>query len=277
MQLISTIKELRQCLKGKSDIAFVPTMGNLHEGHFDLVRIAREQGQCVVVSIFVNSLQFGANEDFGSYPRTLLEDCKQLEQRGVDVVFAPTEKELYPQPQQVIVTPPTEDDLCGAFRPGHFRGVATVVLKLFNIVQPQIAVFGKKDCQQLHVIKKMVEQLNLPVKIVGGETVRAADGLALSSRNQYLSKDELQEATYLHRTLVEMRQAIIDGASDFSALEEKATQALFARGWRAEYVAVRSRLTLRKPTDDESYLVILIAARLGKARLIDNIEVDKLT
>ena len=330
MQIISTIAELRQRLRGEANIAFVPTMGNLHEGHLDLVRIARQHGRCVVVSIFVNPLQFGANEDFGKYPRTLQADCDKLEGLA-DLVFAPTERELYPQPQEVMVEPPSANDLCGAFRPGHFRGVATVVLKLLNIVQPQVAVFGKKDYQQLYVIRQVVAQLNLPVKIVGGETVRAPDGLALSSRNQYLSVAERTEAAFLYQTLVGMRQAILDGETDFNKvtqfsmrekprmkmdcprLERQAAEALAARGWQVDYVAVRAQATLAQPNghgkcaapDDETRharfplssslpqagerdkdslrefhvkggecdLVILAAARLGETRLIDNLEV----
>ncbi len=273
MQVISTIAELRQRLRGEPGIAFVPTMGNLHEGHLDLVRIARERGQCVVVSIFVNPMQFGVNEDFGKYPRTLQADCAKLEQCGVDVVFTPTEDELYPQPQQVTVEPPLENELCGAFRPGHFRGVATVVLKLLNIVQPQAAVFGKKDYQQLYVIRQVAAQLNFPVEIVGGETVRAPDGLALSSRNQYLSAAERTEAVFLYQTLAGMRQAVLDGTRDFAALERQAAQALDARGWQVDYVAVRARNTLTQPESSERDLVILAAARLGQTRLIDNLEV----
>ena len=272
MRIISTVAELREHVRGETSIAFVPTMGNLHEGHLDLAHIAREHAQCVVVSIFVNPLQFGANEDFGKYPRTLQADCAKLEGLA-DMVFAPSERELYPVPQQVTVIPPLEDELCGAFRPGHFRGVATVVLKLFNIVQPQVAVFGKKDYQQLYVIRQVAEQLNLPVKIVGGETVRAPDGLALSSRNQYLSAAERTESVFLYQTLVGMRQAVIDGAVDFSALERQAVQTLAARGWQVDYVAVRARNTLTQPQSGEHDLVILAAARLGLTRLIDNLEV----
>lgn len=272
MEIISSVAELRARLGREASIAFVPTMGNLHEGHLDLVRIARQHGKCVVVSIFVNPLQFGANEDFGRYPRTLQADCKVLEGLA-DVVFAPSERDLYPQPQQVIVVPPLENDLCGAFRPGHFRGVATVVLKLFNIVQPQMAVFGKKDYQQLYVVRQMVAQLNLPVEIIGGETARAPDGLALSSRNQYLSASERTNAVFLYQTLAGMRQAILEGATDFPELERQAVQALVFRGWRVDYVAIRSQAGLAQPASGESKLVILAAAWLGQTRLIDNIEV----
>ena len=274
MQIISTIAELRARLADERTIAFVPTMGNLHEGHLDLVRIAREQGQCVVVSIFVNPLQFSPSEDFSRYPRTLEQDCKLLEQSGVDVVFAPSERELYPEPQQVTVELPSiANELCGATRPGHFRGVATVVLKLLNMVQPQVAVFGKKDYQQLYIVRQMAAQLNLPTEIVGGETVRAKDGLALSSRNQYLSAVERTEAAFLYRTLDGVRQELLRGATDFAKLEQAAAQALAARGWKVEYIAVRSQASLSRPQKNDSNLVILAAARLGETRLIDNVEV----
>ncbi len=274
MQIISTIAELSARLADERTIAFVPTMGNLHEGHLDLVRIAREQGQCVVVSIFVNPLQFSPSEDFSRYPRTLEQDCKLLEQSGVDVVFAPSERELYPEPQQVTVELPSiANELCSATRPGHFRGVATVVLKLLNMVQPQVAVFGKKDYQQLYIVRQMAAQLNLPTEIVGGETVRAKDGLALSSRNQYLSAVERTEAAFLYRTLDGVRQELLGGATDFAKLEHGAAQALAARGWKVEYIAVRSQASLAPPVENEGNLVILAAARLGATRLIDNVEV----
>ncbi len=291
MQIISTVAELRVRLHNETNIAFVPTMGNLHEGHLDLVRIAREHGKCtkgtqsanqqagcgvvcVVVSIFVNPLQFGPSEDFSTYPRTLEQDCTLLEQCGVDVVFVPSVNEMYPAQQTVFVEPPLiANDLCGASRPGHFRGVATVVLKLLNIVQPQVALFGKKDYQQLHIIRQMVAQLNLPVEIVGGETVRAPDGLALSSRNQYLSATERTEAAFLYQILTGMRQDLLRGETDFSKLEHGAAQALAARGWKVEYVAVRSQASLARPEEHEGNLVILAAVRLGQTRLIDNLEV----
>ena len=274
MQIISNVTELRERLSKEASVAFVPTMGNLHEGHLELVRIAHQHAQCVVVSIFVNPLQFGANEDFGKYPRTLQADCDKLKVSGVAVVFVPTEADLYPQPQQVTVEPPPiAQQLCGAFRPGHFRGVATVVLKLLNIVQPQVAIFGNKDCQQLHVIRQMVGQLNVPVQIVGAETLRAADGLALSSRNQYLSVEERTEATFLYQTLVEIKNSLVSGDRGYNVLEENAVKALISHGWQVDYVAIRSQATLLVPELGEQKLVILAAARLGKTRLIDNIEV----
>lgn len=274
MEVISSVAALRQRLGRESSVALVPTMGNLHQGHLDLVRIAQQHGQCVVVSIFVNPLQFGVNEDFGKYPRTLQADCDKLAACGVAVVFAPTEADLYPQPQQVTIEPPPiAEELCGAFRPGHFRGVATVVLKLFNIVQPRVAVFGKKDYQQLYVVRQMVAQLNLPLEIIGAETLRAADGLALSSRNQYLEPAERTEATFMHLTLTEIQQAIKSGARNYAQLEERALKALVARGWQVDYVAIRSQSSLLIPAPEERELVMLAAARLGKTRLIDNVEV----
>ena len=279
MQLISTIVELRTRLSGEHAIAFVPTMGNLHEGHLNLMRLAREHGSCVVASIFVNPLQFGPTEDFDKYPRTLDADCARL-QGLADVVFAPAVGEMYPVKQTVFVDPPPiANELCGASRPGHFRGMATVVLKLLNIVQPHVALFGKKDYQQLHIIRQMVLQMNLPVRILGGETVRAADGLALSSRNQYLSAEERGKAVFLHQTLQQAQQAILRGERDFERLEKQAVEALRARGWTVDYVAVRNQSDLQPagPVQGnvaQHALVILAAARLGNTRLLDNVEVS---
>ena len=273
MQIINHIAELRARLNEERAIAFVPTMGNLHEGHLNLVKLAREHGSCVVVSIFVNPLQFGPAEDFDRYPRTLEADCAQL-QGLADVVFVPAASEMYPTQQTVFIEPPpVASELCGASRPGHFRGMATVVLKLLNIVQPQAALFGKKDYQQLHIIRQMVAQLDLPVKIIGGETVRAADGLALSSRNQYLSASERGEAVFLYRTLQGMRQAILQGGRDFEQLEKRAVEVLAARGWLPDYMAVRNQSDLQPASQSERKLVILAAARLGNTRLLDNVEV----
>ena len=273
MQVISTIAELRSRLSDERAIAFVPTMGNLHEGHLDLMRLARDHGNCVVASIFVNPLQFGPSEDFDRYPRTLEADCAKL-QGLADVVFAPSVDEMYPAQQTVFIEPPPiANELCGASRPGHFRGMATVVLKLLNIVQPQAALFGKKDYQQLHIIRRMVSELNLPIRIIGGETVRAADGLALSSRNQYLNEAERGEAAFLYRTLQGMRQAILQGERDFEQLQQRAVEALAARGWLPDYVAVRNQSDLQPAGQLQRELVILAAARLGKTRLLDNIEV----
>ena len=273
MKVISTTAALRERLQGERSIVFVPTMGNLHEGHLELVRVARRHGGCVVVSIFVNPLQFGPSEDFDKYPRTLEADCARLEGMA-DVVFAPPAGEMYPLQQQVFVElPAVAGELDGAARPGHFRGMATVVLKLFNIVQPHTAVFGKKDYQQLHLVRQMVQQLNLPVEVIGAETVRASDGLALSSRNQYLSGAERDAAVLLHQVLVEVRQALLAGERHFTQLERDAATRLAARGWLVDYVAVRAQSTLQQPSSGECGLVVLAAARLGTTRLIDNIEV----
>jgi pantoate--beta-alanine ligase len=273
MQLIHSVAELRSCLAKEGAIAFVPTMGNLHEGHLDLVRIARKQGSCVVVSLFVNPLQFGEGEDFDKYPRTLEADCTKLRELA-DVVFVPSVAEMYPEKQTIYVELPSiANELCGAFRPGHFRGMATVVLKLFNIVQPQIAIFGKKDYQQLAIIQKLVSQFNLPIEIIGAETTRAADGLALSSRNQYLTAEERTEAVFLSQTLRELKENLIAGGKGYVALEQKAVEALAKQGWQVEYVAVRNQADLGIPAQGERKLVVLAAARLGKTRLIDNLEV----
>jgi pantoate--beta-alanine ligase len=249
-------------------------MGNLHEGHLDLVRQAKVHGDLVVVSIFVNPLQFGPTEDFDKYPRTLADDCAKLEGLA-DVVFAPSVSEMYSQQQTVFIEPPSiANELCGATRPGHFRGMATVVSKLLNIVQPQVALFGKKDYQQLHIIRQMIAQMNLPIRIVGGETVRAADGLALSSRNQYLTAEERTEAIFLQQGLIDLRQAIVDGERDFAKLEAFSISALAKRGWQVEYVSVRERATLSPAKSKDLELVVLAAARLGATRLIDNLEIN---
>ena len=256
-------------------IAFVPTMGNLHEGHVALMRQAREHGDCVVASIFVNRLQFRPGEDFDKYPRTFEADCAQLVAAGVDHLFAPDEAELYPEPQRYVIEPPVEHAsiLEGEFRPGHFRGVATVVMKLFAIVQPQVALFGKKDFQQLMVLKSMVREFALPIEIVAGETVRADDGLALSSRNGYLSPEERAEAPTLFRILKGVVAEVRAGATDLTIIEQRAMADLKARGWAPDYVALRKKLDLQLPSAHDSGLVVLAAARLGSTRLIDNLEV----
>ena len=273
MQIITTIQQLRDRLKAEPSVAFVPTMGNLHEGHVSLARQACQHGKCVVVSIFVNPIQFGPGEDFERYPRTLEADCARLEGLA-DVVFAPGVAEMYPVPQQVFVEPPAvANELCGVFRPGHFRGVATVVLKLFNMVQPHAALFGKKDYQQLHVIRALAQQLNLPLEIVAAETERAADGLALSSRNGYLSPAERSEAVRLYRNLARIRQSILSGETDFPALASAAQAELEAHGWRVDYVSVRQADTLAAAVPGDRRLVALAAAWLGNTRLIDNVEI----
>jgi pantoate--beta-alanine ligase len=275
MKIIHTIQELRAWRKTAGRVAFVPTMGNLHAGHMALVREARQHADAVVVSIFVNRLQFGQGEDFDCYPRTLEADAALLEKEGVAVVFAPNEKELYPRVvQQYKVDPPAiQDELCGAFRPGHFNGVATVVTKLFNIVQPDVACFGKKDYQQLFVIKSMVNDLNMPVEIVPVDTGRAEDGLALSSRNGYLSAVERAEAPRLYQHLTRMKTAIESGERDFARLSEETSADLAQRGWQVDYIEVRNACNLKPAMHTDHNLVILIAARIGHTRLIDNIEI----
>ena len=274
MLIHSAISGLRTALKSRGHVVFVPTMGNLHAGHISLMQQARAHGDTVVASIFVNRLQFGPNEDFDKYPRTFDADCAQLAAAGVDVLFAPTESDLYPEVQQYHVDPPDiQNQLDGEFRPGHFRGVATVVLKLFNIVQPRAALFGKKDYQQLMVLRNMARQLALPIEIIGGETVRADDGLALSSRNGYLSADERAEAPRLYRILQRIRAAIRDGKRNFAELEQEALVELNGHGWKTDYIAVRQQSDLQRPQPAEQALVTLAASRLGATRLIDNIEI----
>jgi pantoate--beta-alanine ligase len=274
MQLIHTALELRAALAGETGTAFVPTMGNLHAGHVSLVELAKTHGRPVVASIFVNPLQFGAGEDFERYPRTLAADCEKLEAAGCDLVFTPDVAEMYPVPQAFIVQPPETlaNDLCGVFRPGHFSGVATVVLKLFNLVQPRVAVFGRKDFQQLMVIREMVQQLNLPIEIVGGDTLRETDGLALSSRNAYLGTAERQQAPQLQCELAAVVAAVLAGERDFDALTATASRRLKMAGWRVDYIALRDVTTLQPPTSDTTRLVVLGAAWLGNTRLIDNLE-----
>ncbi|MBK7423090.1 MAG: pantoate--beta-alanine ligase [Propionivibrio sp.] len=274
MQIHSSIPDLRAALRNCGRIVFVPTMGNLHAGHIALMTQAQALGDTVVASLFVNRLQFGPNEDFDKYPRTFAEDCEKLEAAGVAVLFAPGENELYPEVQQYQVDPPDiQNQLEGEFRPGHFRGVATVVLKLFNIVQPQVAVFGKKDYQQLMVLRNMTRQLALPIEIVGGDTVRADDGLALSSRNGYLTATERAEAPRLYRVLSDIRSAVRGGEQDFAKLEQTAVVQLDTHGWQTDYVAVRQQSDLQVPQAGNNSLVVLAASRLGIPRLIDNIEI----
>ncbi|HQR50726.1 MAG TPA: pantoate--beta-alanine ligase [Methylophilaceae bacterium] len=273
MDIISAIPELRSRLANAGRIAFVPTMGNLHAGHIALAKLARGRGDCAVASIFVNPLQFGQGEDFAAYPRTLEQDCAKLAEAGCDVVFTPSEAVLYPQPQTLYVEPPAiADELCGAHRPGHFRGVCTVVAKLFNIVQPQVAIFGNKDFQQLHVLREMARQLDFPIEIVAGETVRETDGLAMSSRNGYLKPEQRMEAPRLYRALQQVVQAIQSGRHDYAAAQAQTAQYLTQLGWIVDYIEVRNADTLSKPAPTDTRLVVLGAARLGKTRLIDNIE-----
>jgi pantoate--beta-alanine ligase len=274
MDVVKTVADLRAALAGR-ETACVPTMGNLHEGHLALMRIARGAAPCTVATIFVNRLQFAPTDDFDSYPRTFAEDAARLEREGVDVLFAPGEREMYPEPQGFHVDPPPAlaDILEGAFRPGFFRGVCTVVLKLFNIVQPRVAVFGKKDYQQLMIVRSMVRQLALPITIVAGETARADDGLALSSRNGYLSAAERMEAPRLARILKSSARAVAAGDRGFERLEAAAVAALRTHRWQPDYVAVRRQSDLQPPGADDRDLVILAAAKLGTTRLIDNLEI----
>jgi pantoate--beta-alanine ligase len=278
MQLVHTIADLREQLARYRHPAVVPTMGNLHAGHLALVRQAKPLGDVTVSTIFVNRLQFAPHEDFDTYPRTLDADCQQLEAAGCDIVFAPKEVEMYPQPQTFKVHPPTElaDILEGHFRPGFFIGVCTVVLKLLALTQARTALFGKKDYQQLMVIRSMVKQFAMPIDIIGGETQRADDGLALSSRNGYLSATERAQAVQLNTMLREIVAALRANptmdATGLARLENHAMQQLSQSGWRPDYVAVRRQADLQAPQADDAK-VVLAAARLGATRLIDNMEI----
>lgn len=274
MQLVETVSDLRAALHTQTSTAFVPTMGNLHAGHMSLIALAKQHGQPVVASLFVNPLQFGPDEDFARYPRTRDADCEKLTAAGCDLVFAPDLAELYPMPQTFVVQPSAAyiNDLCGAFRPGHFSGVATVVLKLFNLIQPRVAVFGRKDFQQLQLVRELVRQFNLAITIIAGDTMREADGLAMSSRNGFLSASERIQAVALYRQLSEIAAAITRGERDYAQLVLHATKYLKMAGWRVDYVAVRDAENLLAPQADTQRIVVLGAAWLGKTRLIDNIE-----
>jgi pantoate--beta-alanine ligase len=281
MNIITTINEMRVALaqeraRGKK-ISFVPTMGNLHDGHLTLMQRAHQLGDCVVASIFVNQMQFGPSEDYTSYPRTPEEDQKKLRAEGVDYCFMPTAAEMYPptgiSTHTEIFVPDISTILCGATRPGHFKWVATVVAKLFNIVQPDVAVFGEKDFQQLTVIRSMAADLCMPVEIVGVPTARADDGLALSSRNTYLTEKERVIAPSLYNILVDTKQQLINGSRRFSELENKGKQALSSAGFLPDYFSILCQNDLGAPAPEDKALVILAAAKLGKARLIDNLQV----
>jgi pantoate--beta-alanine ligase len=278
MQICTSAAQLSESLEGYKRVAFVPTMGNLHAGHLSLMKIAREHGDAVVASIFVNRLQFGPNEDFDRYPRTMESDRAGLEKAGVDVLFAPDEQEMYPTPQVYRVQPPPlAAELEGAFRPGFFDGVCTVVIKLLNLVQPDVVVFGKKDRQQLKIVRGMVQQFNMPILVVPAETIRADDGLALSSRNGYLSPSERAEAPRLYRTLRWIADEIASGRHDYANLEVAGRAELSRNGWNVDYIAVRHGLGLRIPHpegfDHPNLLIVLAAAKLGNTRLIDNVDV----
>jgi pantoate--beta-alanine ligase len=286
MKIVRSISELRAQLRGQLRTAFVPTMGNLHEGHLSLMRLAANHGDPVVASIFVNRLQFGPNEDFDKYPRTLDDDIAKLEKEGVYVLFAPDEREMYPVPQEYRISPPQDlgDILEGEFRPGFFIGVTTVVMKLFQCVQPQVSVFGKKDYQQLMIIRRMCSQFSIPTKIIPAETIRESDGLAMSSRNRYLSADERREAVWLSKTLQQTADRVRQGVAqcqinvhDVADLESAARQVLNHRGWKTDYIAVRRRADLKQveaaDLAEPQQLVVLGAAKLGATRLIDNLEI----
>jgi pantoate--beta-alanine ligase len=277
MRIIQTVADLRTLLPGMQRPVLVPTMGGLHQGHLSLIRLARAQSRPIVASVFVNRLQFGPGEDFKLYPRSLASDAKLLESAGCDVLFAPSEKEIYPNRQELLVAPPKAlaDILEGAFRPGFFAGVCTAVLKLFHIVQPHAAVFGRKDFQQLLVVRSMVSQLALPIEVTAAETIREPDGLAMSSRNSYLNALARLKAPQLHNALQHVCYAIEAGRRDWKKLESNAMASLKAQGWTADYVAIRRQDNLQKPSIDVP-LVVLGAARLGRTRLIDNLELKRI-
>lgn len=280
MQQVEAIEDLRAVLRqwrqaGES-VAFVPTMGNLHAGHLDLVTRADALADRTVASIFVNPLQFGPREDYAAYPRTLERDYAELQSVGTDMLFAPPVQVIYPQGQQNVTrvhVPQLSDILCGAFRPGHFDGVATVVAKLFNLVQPDFAVFGKKDYQQWRLIESMVSDLAIPVSIVGAPTVREQDGLAMSSRNQYLSSEERRRAPALYRCLSGIRDRLLEGSRDFGRLQAEALRQLESLGFKPQYVEIRNSRNLAPPDELTSEYVVLAAAYLGRTRLIDNVEI----
>lgn len=295
MQIIQTISELRMVLKNQAQgkqtkVGFVPTMGNLHAGHIALVKTAKQHANCVVVSIFVNPLQFSPTEDLANYPRTLKADFEKLKVAGCDIVFTPNVAEVYPDfdsknlnqsmtlnQTMTISPPPIANVLCGASRLKHFSGVATVVMKLFNMVQPDLAVFGKKDFQQLFIIKEMVRQFNLPIEIMSGETVREANGLAMSSRNGYLSDAQHVSAAQLNRALQSIVNDIKRGNTNFTQHEQQASNMLAKQGWEVDYISIRSSKTLQPASQSDKDLIVLGAAKIinktgGKTRLIDNIE-----
>ncbi|MCX7111635.1 MAG: pantoate--beta-alanine ligase [Proteobacteria bacterium] len=279
MKTIESIPLLRETVHlwrmAGETVAFVPTMGNLHAGHLCLVEEARQYADRVVVSIFVNPTQFSAGEDFAAYPRTPGDDAEKLREAGTDLLFMPRTEEVYAKGDITFVeVPGISDDLCGKFRPGHFRGVATVVCKLFNMVQPDVALFGEKDWQQLTVIRQMVADLNLALRIVGIPTVREPSGLAMSSRNAYLSDDEKQRAAALHRCLLASASMLEAGVRDYAAIEAAQAETLRGEGFRVDYFAVRRLDDLAEPTPSDCNWVVLVAAWLGRARLIDNISLS---
>jgi pantoate--beta-alanine ligase len=282
MNTVKTVRELRAAVaRARSEgkrIALVPTMGNLHSGHMALVTKAAQRADFVVASIFVNPLQFGPNEDLATYPRTLAADQEQLLQAGCHLLFTPTVEEMYPHgmvDQTIVRVPVVSEGLCGGSRPGHFDGVSTVVSKLFNMVQPDIAIFGQKDFQQLAVISALVRDLNMPIQIIGEPTVRTADGLALSSRNGYLTEDQRAAAPALYRVVKQIGQALQNGEKDYPSLLADGVTALEQAGFRPDYLEIRNAVSLRPATPDDHDLVVLGAAFLGKTRLIDNLHLTK--
>lgn len=282
MKTVETISALRDSIRearaqGKR-IGFVPTMGNLHQGHLNLLSAARDHADFLVASIFINPLQFNVKDDLERYPRTLEEDQKSLIDYGCDLLFAPQEAEIYPngrRNQTYVEVPGISDLYCGASRPNHFRGVTTIVNKLFNLVQPDLAVFGKKDFQQLHVIRRMVDDLSMPVELLGVETAREDSGLALSSRNGYLTRDEKDQAQVLYQQLEKIRDALMEGDQNLNELISSAEQVLEKNGFRPDYIHIVRQADLMPAIPEDKALVILAAAFLGKARLIDNIEVSR--
>ncbi|NWN92905.1 pantoate--beta-alanine ligase [Marinobacter adhaerens] len=282
MRTVNSLKELRTILRGyrqqEKTVALVPTMGNLHEGHISLVRKAAEAADIVVTSIFVNPMQFGASEDLDTYPRTLSEDQEKLCDAGTTLVFAPSAEEIYPEGlarHTRVVVPEVSDGHCGASRPGHFEGVATVVSMLFNMVQPDVAVFGEKDCQQLAVIRKMTQDLMLPVEVIGAPTVREYDGLAKSSRNGYLSEEERRLAPVIYQTLQATAAKIAAGREDFLELSQEAGDQLREAGLRLDYFNIANSQTLKPATREDKHVTLLAAAFLGTTRLIDNLSVTR--
>jgi len=282
MQTVTTIwavrEQVRRWHRDGQRVAFIPTMGNLHAGHVSLIEAAREHGDHFIASIFVNPMQFGPNEDFAHYPRTPKNDETMLADAGCDLMFMPDVAEIYPNGADRatrVEVPELSTILCGEFRPGHFEGVATIVAKLFNIVDPDVAVFGEKDFQQLTIIRRMAEDLCFPVKIIGAPTVRDADGLAMSSRNQYLSAEERQIAPRIHELLRKAVDRIKGGDANYADIEQSSLQALTQAGFRPDYFTVRDSRDLALPRHDSRHLVVLTAARLGKARLIDNLQVAR--
>lgn len=279
MKIVSELDELRSVLADKrksGPIAFVPTMGNLHLGHLSLVREAKKLAGHVVVSIFVNPMQFGAGEDLDNYPRTFDRDCESLEGEGTELLFAPNVQTIYARPQDEhtrVEVPHLSGLFCGRSRPTHFIGVSTVVCKLFNMVQPDVAVFGKKDYQQLMIIRRMTEDMNIPVRVIGAPTVREDDGLAMSSRNGYLTAEERKIAPFLYRTLCDVANTLQQGHRNFTQIEQNAAAMLDAEGLRTDYISIRRMQDLAKPSTEQDTFVVLAAAYLGRARLIDNIEV----